>query len=69
VTIRWADRAQSSHTSAALCEEVGSGWAVEDVCWTLRSAGYDVQLTTYEGRHEPPPADIGLEMYAELLGL
>ena len=41
----------------------------EDFEAALSDAGYDVQLTTYEGGHEPPPADIGLEMYSELLGL
>lgn len=28
----------ASHTSAPLCQEVGSGWAYEDVCWRVPSA-------------------------------
>jgi dienelactone hydrolase len=35
----------------------------------LTAAGYDVQLTTFEGGHDAPPADIGLEIYADLIGL
>lgn len=35
----------------------------------LADAGYDVQLTTYEGGHRAPPADIGLPLYIELLSL
>jgi dienelactone hydrolase len=35
----------------------------------LADDGYDVQLTTYEGRHSPPPADIGLGLYKEQNGL
>ena len=41
----------------------------EDFQAVLTDAGYDVQLTTYEGGHSAPPADIGLEIYTEVLGL
>lgn len=41
----------------------------EDFEAVLADAGYDVQLTTYEGGHDAPPSDIGLPIYTELLGL
>jgi hypothetical protein len=37
--VMWGlERAVNYNTSAPLCQEVGSGWAGEDVCVTLRSA-------------------------------
>lgn len=35
----------------------------------LAGAGYDVQLVSYDGGHTAPPAEIGLEIFTELLGL
>lgn len=35
----------------------------------LADAGYDVQLTTFDGGHEDPPAELRLEIFTEVLGL
>jgi predicted esterase len=35
----------------------------------LSDAGYDVQLTTFEGGHEDPPTTISKEVFTEALGL
>jgi hypothetical protein len=41
----------------------------EDFEAALAEAGYDVVLIIYEGGHHAPSADVGLDIYAELLGL
>jgi dienelactone hydrolase len=35
----------------------------------LADAGYDVQLTTFEGGHEDPPDQVSQEIFTQLLGL
>lgn len=35
----------------------------------LADAGYDVQLTTFDGDHENPPTELSLEIFREVLGL
>jgi S-formylglutathione hydrolase FrmB len=35
----------------------------------LSAAGYDVQLTTFDGGHHDPPTELGLEVFREVLSL
>jgi hypothetical protein len=41
----------------------------EDFAAALADAGYDVQYTPFDGGHDAPPAELGLPVYLELLGL